>query len=150
MTDITFGEFSQNLKKYDTPETSKQGKYLSNDRDKKAPAQFTYDQPQMQTSKQLSYPETDRYNKRYNPIPSSSAYEQYDSKASRERKLSEYGENPYSDPLERISQTYDLIKSKPRDDLSTRQKEKSSYEPGERMFQKYNIKDRKPVDDLTS
>ncbi|XP_076070638.1 uncharacterized protein LOC143042260 [Mytilus galloprovincialis] len=220
-------QFSQYLKKYDTPETSKQGKYLSNDRDKKDPAQFTYDQPQIKTSKlsypeagrqnkcynpipsssayeqydsktprqrklseygekpysdpldrisqkydlikskprddlltrqpqnqtsskQLSNPEADWYNKRYNPIPSSSAYEQYDSKTSRQRKLSEHGENPYSDPLERISQQYDLIKSKPRDDLLTRQKEKSNYEPSERMFQKYTMEDRKPVDDLTS
>ncbi|CAG2210574.1 unnamed protein product [Mytilus edulis] len=220
-------QYSQYLKKYDTPETSKQGTYLSNDRDKKAPAQFTYDQPQIQpsklsypeagrqnkrynpvpsssayeqydsktsrqrklseygekpysdplerisqkydlikskprddlltrqpqsqtSSKQLSNPEADRYNTRYNPIPSSSAYEQYNSKTSRQRKLSEYGEKPYSDPLERISQKYDLIKSKPRDDLLTRQKEKSNYEPSERMFQKYTMKDRKPVDDLTS
>ncbi|XP_063413287.1 uncharacterized protein LOC134695801 [Mytilus trossulus] len=113
-------QFSQYMKKYESPETSKQGKYLSSDRDKKASAQLTNDHPQIQTSK-LSYPEAGRQNKRYNPIPSSSAYEQYDSKASRQRKLSEYGENPYSDPLERISQKYDLIKSKPRDDLLTRQ-----------------------------
>ncbi|CAC5422825.1 unnamed protein product [Mytilus coruscus] len=144
-------QFLQYMRKYDTPETSKQGKSLINDRNRKATAQFTYEKPQMQiSSKQPSYPETDRYNKQSNPVSSSSAYEQYDSTTTRQRKLSEYGEYPYSDPLERISQKYDLIKSRPRDDQRTRQDEEPGYKPSERMFQKYSMKDRKPVDDSTS
>ncbi|CAC5422839.1 unnamed protein product [Mytilus coruscus] len=67
-----------------------------------------------------------------------------------QRKLSDNREYTYSNPVDRVSQAYNLIKNKPRDDQLKRQDEKICYEPSDKMFQKSSMKDRKLLDYPTS